>query len=188
MDGDRRSDPGDCSELIAILSARMRRSAAGGAAQPLSLQKVPPELQEEIIPKNIIMIGPTGSADRDCAPPGLAWLTPPCQGRGDQVYRGGYGPRRRIDDPRSGGDRIRIVQNERMRGLKIRRPCRDERLVELWPAAARRGAACQPFKLLFQSVPSERERDESVSKTASRNAWPRREEQRLIAERLRRAN
>ena len=67
-------------------------------------QQVTGELKDEITPKNIILIGPTGvgkDGDRPAAgAPGPGALR---QGRGEQVHRGGLrGPRRRVDGARPG--------------------------------------------------------------------------------------
>ncbi len=65
-------------------------------------QQVPAELRDEIAPKNIIMIGPTGGRqDRDRPPPGKTGRGSVHQGRSEQVYRGRLRrPRRREHDPR----------------------------------------------------------------------------------------
>jgi ATP-dependent protease HslVU (ClpYQ) ATPase subunit len=53
-------------------------------------QQVPEELRDEIAPKNIIMIGPTGEAGAGAVP----------QGRSVEVHRGRLRrPRCRVDDP-----------------------------------------------------------------------------------------
>jgi ATP-dependent HslUV protease ATP-binding subunit HslU len=72
-------------------------------------QKLPPDIADDIMPKNIIMIGPTGVGKTEIARR-LAKLTnsPVSQGRSLEVYRGRLrGPRCRVHDPRPGRDRHR---------------------------------------------------------------------------------
>ena len=83
--------------------ARSRsRCATAGAASSSR-----PELREEVLPKNILMIGPTGvRQDRDRAAPRQARAGAVRQGRGDQVHRGRLcRPRCRADHPRPRRDR-----------------------------------------------------------------------------------
>ena len=70
-------------------------------------QQLPDELREEVLPKNILMIGPTGVGKTEIARR-LAKLAAGAvhQGRGHQVHRGRLcRPRRRADRARSRGDR-----------------------------------------------------------------------------------
>ncbi len=72
-------------------------------------QKLPPDIADDIMPKNIIMIGPTGVGKTEIARR-LAKLTEfaVSEGGGLEVYRGGLRrPRRGVDDSRPGGDRHR---------------------------------------------------------------------------------
>ena len=53
-----------------------KRAVAIALRNRMRRQKLTPELAEEVLPKNIIMIGPTGvGQDGDRAPPGR-WRTP----------------------------------------------------------------------------------------------------------------
>jgi len=64
-------------------------------------------LRDEVLPKNILMIGPTGVGKTEIARRlGQAGRRAVHQGRSDQVHRGRLRrPRRRTDRPRSGGKR-----------------------------------------------------------------------------------
>ena len=82
----------DAKRAVAIaLRNRMRR------------QKLAPELAEDVVPKNILMIGPTGvGQDRDRAAARAAGAVAVHQGRGVEVHRGRLRrPRRRVDGARS---------------------------------------------------------------------------------------
>ena len=155
-------------------------------------KKLPPELQEEIIPKNIIMIGPTGVGKTEIARR-LARLVnaPFVKVEVTKFTEGGYVGRDVESMIRDLVETaIRIVQNERMRGVEDKAArAAEERLVELLaPLPRRRRRPANPLSFLFQSVPSEREREESVVEDSSfqERLAQAREEQRLIAERLRR--
>ena len=78
------------------------RCATAGAASSST-----GELREEVLPKNILMIGPTGVGKTEIAPAaGQARRRAVPQGRGDQVHRGRLcRPRRRADRPRPGRGR-----------------------------------------------------------------------------------
>jgi ATP-dependent HslUV protease ATP-binding subunit HslU len=72
-------------------------------------QKLPPDLADDIMPKNIIMIGPTGVGKTEIARR-LAKLTgsPFLKVEASKVYRGRLRrPRRGIHDPRPGRNRHR---------------------------------------------------------------------------------
>ena len=75
-------------------------------------QKLPPEIADDIIPKNILMIGPTGVGKTEIARR-LAKLTalPFPEGGGIEIHRGRLRrPRRGIDRPRPGAHRRRPGQ------------------------------------------------------------------------------
>ncbi len=83
----------DAKRAVAIaLRNRMRR------------QKLPDEMAEEVIPKNIIMIGPTRRGkDGDRAAAGQAREFAVPESGGIEVYRSRLrGSRRRVDDSRPG--------------------------------------------------------------------------------------
>jgi ATP-dependent HslUV protease ATP-binding subunit HslU len=69
-------------------------------------QQLPPEVAEEILPKNILMIGPTGVGKTEIAPPaGEAVAGAVSEGGGFEVHRSRLRrPRRRVDDSRPGRD------------------------------------------------------------------------------------
>src|SRR5882672_2593279 len=84
----------DAKKAVAIaLRNRIRR------------QKLDPEMADEVMPKNILMIGPGRRQNGTGAPSGEAGQLAFLESRSQQVYRGRLcGARRRIDDPRSGGN------------------------------------------------------------------------------------
>jgi len=53
-------------------------------------QKLPPDIADDIMPKNIIMIAHGRGQDGDCAAAGQAHGVALPQGRGLEIYRGGY--------------------------------------------------------------------------------------------------
>ena len=84
-----------------------KRAVAIALRNRMRRQKLAPELAEEIIPKNIIMIGPTGVGKTEIARR-LAKLanSPFLKVEASKFTEVGYvGPRRRIHDARSGRDR-----------------------------------------------------------------------------------
>ena len=69
----------DAKRMVAIaLRNRWRR------------QQVSPDLRDEVMPKNIIMIGPTGVGKTEIARRLAKWLKPLYQGRSVEVHRVGY--------------------------------------------------------------------------------------------------
>jgi len=70
-------------------------------------QKLSPELAEEIIPKNILMIGPTGIGKTEIARRlAAAGELAVFESRGFEIYRGGVcGAGCGVHGARSGGDR-----------------------------------------------------------------------------------
>ena len=65
-------------------------------------KQLPDDIRDEVYPKNILMIGPTGVGKTEISPPpGQARQGAVPQGRGDQVHRGRLRrPRRRADRAR----------------------------------------------------------------------------------------
>ncbi len=83
-----------------------KRAVAIALRNRMRRQKLPPDLAEEIMPKNIIMIGPTGVGKTEIArrPRQANELAVP-EGRSLQVHRGRLrGPRRRSHRARPGRD------------------------------------------------------------------------------------
>ena len=83
-------------EIVAELDKHVVGQRAAKRAVAIALrnrmrrQKLPPDIAEEIMPKNIIMIGPTGRGqDRDCAPSGQADQLAVHEGGSLQIHRGG---------------------------------------------------------------------------------------------------
>ena len=124
-----------------IGQADAKRAVAVALRNRWRRKQLPDDIREEVYPKNILMIGPTGVGKTEISPPaGEARPGAVPQGRGDQVHRGRLRrPRRRADRPRSRRRRhrhgprgdARAGQGPRPRG---RREPRDRR-------ARRRGRA-----------------------------------------------
>ena len=54
--------------------ADAKRAVAIALRNRIRRQKLPPEMAEEVMPKNILMIGPTGVGKTETgAPPGASW-------------------------------------------------------------------------------------------------------------------
>ena len=115
-------------------------------------QNVAPDLRDEIAPKNILMIGPTGVGKTEIARRlAQARAGAVRQGRGLALHRGRLRrPRCRIDDSRPGRDR---GQNGARRGARAasrsrRKEAAEERLLDiLYPASpgkTRRAAGTRP--------------------------------------------
>ena len=111
-------------------------------------QQVPEDLRDEIAPKNIIMIGPTGVGKTEISRrlAKLAQRALP-EGRGVEVHRGRLRrARRRVDHPRPGRPRDRHGEGARRSDKVVRRAreVAEERLLDLLlpsgptPAAWRR--------------------------------------------------
>src|SRR5690554_2590887 len=117
-------------------------------------KKLPPELQEEIIPKNIIMIGPTGVGKTEIARR-LARLVnaPFVKVEATKFTEVGYVGR---DVEAMIRDLIetslRAVQSERMQAVeKQAAPAAEERLLDLLaPLPKKRRRALNPLGFLFQ--------------------------------------
>src|SRR4029078_2869920 len=94
--------------------AEAKRAVAIALRNRIRRQKLAPEMAEEVMPKNILMIGPTRlgrtelASARARAAPGASGDLSVSEGGGQQVHRSWLrGPRRGIDDPRPGGYRYR---------------------------------------------------------------------------------
>ena len=92
-----------------IGQADAKRAVAIALRNRIRRQKLEPEMAEEVMPKNILMIGPTGVGKTEIgAAAGEAGEFAVPEGGGEQVHRSRVcGPRRRVDDPRPGGYRDR---------------------------------------------------------------------------------
>jgi ATP-dependent HslUV protease ATP-binding subunit HslU len=100
--------------------------------------KLDDKLREELPPKNILMIGPTGSVRPRFPPPRKTRGRALPQSRGDQVHGSGLcRPRRRADRARPGRDRDRADAREEAQGRAGARPteCRRAR-TNAWSARA----------------------------------------------------
>jgi ATP-dependent HslUV protease ATP-binding subunit HslU len=155
-------------------------------------KKLPADLQEEIIPKNIIMIGPTGVGKTEIARR-LARLVnaPFVKVEVTKFTEVGYVGRDVESMIRDLVETaIRIVQSERMLGVEDKAArAAEERLVDLLaPLPRRRRRHTNPLGFLFQSAPPEREREDPVFEDSGfqERLARAREEQQLVTERLRR--
>ncbi len=73
-----------------IGQSKAKRSVAVALRNHYRRRRLPEELQAEITPKNILMIGPTGGRqDRDRPQAGPSGEGAVPEGRGHQVHRGG---------------------------------------------------------------------------------------------------
>ena len=89
--------------------AEAKRAVAVALRNRWRRRRVPDDLRDEVTPKNILMIGPTGVGKTEIARR-LAQAGPGAvpEGRGDQVHRGRLRrPRRRPDHARPGRERHR---------------------------------------------------------------------------------
>ena len=67
--------------------AEAKRAVAIALRNRIRRQKLPPEMAEEVMPKNILMIGPTGVGKTETgAPPGAAGQFAVSQSRSQQVH------------------------------------------------------------------------------------------------------
>ena len=109
---------------------KAKRAVAIALRNRMRRQKLPPELAEEVAPKNILMIGPTGVGKTEIARRlARARAVAVHQGRGVEVHRGRLRrPRRRVDGPRPRRARRRHgARGARRRGARegARRPPRS---------------------------------------------------------------
>ena len=114
---------------------RAKRAVAIALRNRLRRRQLSPEMADEVAPKNILMIGPTGVGKTEIARR-LARLakSPFLKVEATQVHRGRLrGARCRVDDPRPGGDRRRHgARRERARGCSTPTEARaEERLLDL---------------------------------------------------------
>ena len=137
-------------------------------------QQLAPELREEVLPKNILMIGPTGCGKTEIARR-LARLAqaPFRQGRGDQVHRGRLcRPRCRADRARPRRDRDRhdpraAAQRGRAQGRSS--PPRSACSMR-WSAPSASADTRQKFrKMLREGALDDREIEIAVQESAAAN-------------------
>ena len=118
--------------------AKAKRAVAIALRNRWRRQQVPEDLRDEIAPKNIIMIGPTGVGKTEiAAPPGQARAGALRQGRGLEVHRGRLRrSRRRVDGPGPGraSHRHGARRRNRRRSSSARRELAEERLLDLLPS------------------------------------------------------
>lgn len=154
-------------------------------------KKLAPELQEEIIPKNIIMIGPTGVGKTEVARR-LARLVnaPFVKVEATKFTEVGYVGRdveAMIRDLVETS--LRAVQGERMQAVEEQAArAADERLLDLLaPLPKKRRRAANPLGFLFQGPVSQAPEEYSAEEESFQERLTRaREEHRLAAESLRR--
>lgn len=96
-------------------------------------RQLAPDVREDILPKNILMIGPTGVGKQKSRGGWPAWRALLCESGGHQVHRSGLcGPRRGIHYPGTGGCGHPHGQGKRMAEVQDRAEALvEDRLVEL---------------------------------------------------------
>ncbi|HOL16833.1 MAG TPA: AAA family ATPase, partial [Bacillota bacterium] len=151
-------------------------------------KKLPPEMQDEIVPKNIIMIGPTGVGKTEIARR-LARLVnaPFVKVEATKFTEVGYVGRdveAMIRDLVETA--IRIVQAERMLEVEDKAiRAANERLVELLaPLPRKRRRSTNPLGFLFQAAPAQLEDQAAEDAGFQERLRQAREEQQLIRRRL----
>ena len=130
-----------------IGQAGAKRAVAIALRNRIRRQKLPPEMAEEVMPKNIIMIGPTGVGKTEIARR-LAKLanSPFLKVEASKFTEVGYvGPRCGVDDSRSGGDCDRHGPQRKARGSRGQGglECRRAHSRSAAASAARRRATCR---------------------------------------------
>lgn len=151
-------------------------------------KQLPGEMQEEIIPKNIIMIGPTGVGKTEIARR-LARLVnaPFVKVEATKFTEVGYVGRDVEAMVRDLVETaIRIVQGERMLGVEDRASrLAEERLVELLaPLPRKKRRSTGPLGFLFQAAPPQEESSEFEDTSFHERLQKAREEQKMIKEKL----
>lgn len=150
-------------------------------------KKLPEDLQEEIIPKNIIMIGPTGVGKTELARR-LARLVnaPFVKVEATKFTEVGYVGRDVESMVRDLVETaIRIVQNEQMLEVKDKaeKNAVDRLVSTIAPLPSKKQRAANPLGFLFQSAPP-REETPVEDTTFNERLQQAREEQKLVRERL----
>ena len=117
---------------------KAKRAVAVALRNRWRRQQVEGHLRDEIAPKNIIMIGPTGvGQDRDRPAPGQAGRRAVPQGRGVQVHRGRLRrPRRRLHRPRPDGGLGQAGRDEEAQKVRPQGP-------RGWPRSACSTCCCR---------------------------------------------
>jgi len=154
-------------------------------------QQLDEDLQEEIIPKNIIMIGPTGVGKTELARR-LARLVnaPFVKVEATKFTEVGYIGRDVESMIRDLVETaVRIVQNDRMMEVKDRATKNaNDRLVDLIaPLPKKKSKSTNPLGFLFQAAPAQEETStgsESEEESFAERMQRAREEQRRVRERL----
>ncbi|HHW19453.1 MAG TPA: ATP-dependent protease ATPase subunit HslU [Firmicutes bacterium] len=165
---------------------KAKRAVAVAIRNRLRRQKVPGDLQEEIVPKNILMIGPTGVGKTEiCRRLAKLVNAPFIKVEASKFTEVGYVGRDVDSIIRDLVEAaVRAVRNEKYEAVKAKaESLAEDRLVDvLCPMPKRRETHRNPFEILFNPVSrDEPEDDEADFDEKVRRA---RAERRLIREKL----
>ena len=163
---------------------KAKRAVAVAIRNRLRRQKVEGDLQEDIVPKNILMIGPTGVGKTEMCRR-LAKLRTLLSPRLRHQVHGSRLRRRDVDSIVRDlvESAVRMVRSEELEGVKAKADAlAEDRLVDIvCPLPKRREVPRNPFEALFNPAAREDPDDEDDFEERLRRA---RAERRLFRERL----
>lgn len=163
-----------------------KRAVAVALRNRLRRQKVVGDLQDDIIPKNILMIGPTGVGKTEiCRRLAKLVNAPFVKVEASKFTEVGYVGRDVDSLVRDLVESaVSIVRKESIEGVKERAEVlAEERLVEiLCPMPKKRQTAPNPFEMLFNPAPQKQDQDDEYFDEKVRQATARRK---VIRQRLR---
>jgi ATP-dependent HslUV protease ATP-binding subunit HslU len=166
---------------------KAKKAAAVAIRNRLRRQKVQGDLQEDIVPKNILMIGPTGVGKTEiCRRLAKLVNAPFVKVEASKFTEVGYVGRDVDSIIRDVVESaVRMVRNEQFEQVKIKADLlAQDRLVEiLSPLPKRRESQRNPFEMLFNPSPKEEPQEEDDFDDRVRRA---RADRRLVRERLER--
>lgn len=166
---------------------KAKKAAAVAIRNRLRRQKVQGDLQDDIVPKNILMIGPTGVGKTEiCRRLAKLVNAPFIKVEASKFTEVGYVGRDVDSIIRDVVESaVRMVRNEQFEQVKIKADLlAQDRLVEiLSPLPKRRETQRNPFEMLFNPSPKEEPQEEDDFDDRVRRA---RADRRLVRERLER--